>query len=248
MAQLTAMIKKILLTLVGVIIFSIVGVSIWMSIPFAYQQETTTASLQSNNLVTVKQGKFIEFIPAADTSIGLIFYPGGKTSAETFAPLMQEFAKQGVYSAITPMPLKTAFLGINKADDVIAANPRIKHWYIAGHSLGGVAAAEYIKANANKLAGMLLWASYPGSDISAVNLPVLSIYADKDLQSTPAKIAQYKTLLATTTDYVVISNGNHWQFGHYLDELNQQQGLITRDEQQQQVLEQSLLFINNNIQ
>lgn len=238
------MIKKILLTLLAVIILSIVGVSIWMSIPFAYQQQVTSASLQSNELVTVKQDEFIEFTPTVETSVGLIFYPGGKTSAETFAPLMQEFAKQGVYCAITPMPLKTAFLGINKADDVIAANPNIKHWYIAGHSLGGVAAAEYIKVNANKLDGLLLWASYPGSDISAVDLPVLSLSAGKDLQSTPAKIEQYKPLLNANTNYVVINNANHWQFGHYLDELNQQQGLLTRDEQQQQVLEQSLLFMN----
>lgn len=241
-----AMIKKILKWLIAAVILTTVITAVWMSIPYPYQQEETQQALTSSTTVTVTQGDFIEFKPNATSTIGIIFYPGGKTTASTFAPLMRQFAEQGFYAVITPMPLKTAFLGIDKANAVIAQNPSIKHWYIAGHSLGGVAAAEYVKAAPQSVIGLLLWASYPGSDISKLTLAVHSLSADNDLQSTPEKIALNKAKLPTQTVYQVLENGNHWQYGHYQNKLNEQQNLLSRAEQQQQIVLATMHFIRQN--
>ncbi|WNC72170.1 alpha/beta hydrolase [Thalassotalea psychrophila] len=241
------MIKKLLKWTIITFILVVGTTAIWMSVPFDYQQQVTEQSLSSSDTVTVSTGDFIEFKPAFKATVGIIFYPGGKTTASTFAPLMHEFARQGFYSAITPMPLKTAFLGIDKANDVIAANPTIKHWYIAGHSLGGVAAAEYVKTSPQSVKGLLLWASYPGSDISNLSIAVHSLSAGKDLQSTPDKIAINKVKLPTHTVYQVIENANHWQYGHYQDDLNEQQGLISRAEQQQKVVVATVEFIEQTL-
>lgn len=47
------------------------------------------------------------------------------------------------------MPLNIAFLGANKAAEIIESHPEISIWAIGGHSLGGVAAAEFTANNPN---------------------------------------------------------------------------------------------------
>lgn len=237
------MIKKILKWTVVLLVVVVGSTAAWMSIPFPYQQQQTADALVSNDQVEVNQHDFIEFVPKQGASKGLIVYPGGKTTAETFAPLAQQFASHGIYVAIMPMPLNTAFLGIDKANIAIEQRSDISTWYVAGHSLGGVAAAEYAKSAEQSIAGLILWASYPGSDISGLQLPVISISAEKDLQTTPEKIALNKAKMPNSAIYEEISNGNHWHFAHYQDAMTEQQGLLTRQQQQQKVVELSLQFM-----
>ncbi|KXI30428.1 alpha/beta hydrolase [Paraglaciecola hydrolytica] len=239
------MLKKVLLGFVALIVLVVGATAVWMSIPFSYNQQQTSDALISSATVTVSQGDFLVFSPAQNIpQSGIIFYPGGKTSAATFAPFMRRFAEQDYLAVIAPMPLKTAFLGINKADDVMAAYPAVKQWVIAGHSLGGVGATEYIKgADLTKVKGLLLLASYPASDISGLNVAVMSISGAKDLQSTPAKISANAPKLPATTEYVVIENANHWQFGSYSADNTKQQGLLSPDVQAEQVFSHSLGFL-----
>lgn len=56
------------------------------------------------------------------------------------------------------MPLNFAFLGINRASQVLNPFPKINHWAVGGHSLGGAMAAEFAKDNAHKING-LAWPS-----------------------------------------------------------------------------------------
>ncbi|WP_371189376.1 alpha/beta hydrolase [Thalassotalea maritima] len=222
----------------------VVGVAVWMSIPYPHQHAAAEQALQSTTGITVNREGYLSFAPQLRTHVGLIIYPGGKTSADTFAPLAHNFAIHGLFVAVVPMPLNTAFLGINKANDVIEQHPEIDTWFIAGHSLGGVAAAEYAKSANDKLAGLMFWASYPGSDISHLTLPVLSIVADKDLQSTPVKIASHQEKMPERTEFSYIEGGNHWHFAHFADTLNEQHDLISRTEQQNLVLRHTLDFVS----
>jgi len=239
------MLKKIMLSIVAVLVLAVAGTLGWMSVPFAYQHEATASALVSTEQVQVIQDEFISFAPVHSTpDKGILFYPGGKTSAATFAPLMRRFAEQGYLAVIVPMPFNTAFLGISKADQVVAAFPAVQHWVIAGHSLGGVAAVEYVKsADLSRFKGLLLLASYPASDISQLAIAVKSISGSQDSQSTPQKINDNKPKLPSATDYVVIDNANHWQFGSFAAEHSTEQGLISATDQAEQVFRQSLTFL-----
>ncbi|WP_163930563.1 alpha/beta hydrolase [Paraferrimonas sp. SM1919] len=237
------MFKKILLSLIGLVVLMVAAVAAYMSVPFPYQEQVGHSAYQSSDRVQVIHNDFISFIPDDQTSTGVIFYPGGKTHVDTFAPVMRQLTESDVATFMVPMPLNTAFLGINKADEVMAANPQISRWYLIGHSLGGVAAAQYAKENSHKLVGLILWAAYPASDISYIDLPVLSIAASHDLQSTQAKVANNMKYLPDNSHFSEIQRGNHWQYGYFDDSQNQQQDLISRQEQIRQVVELTSQFI-----
>lgn len=93
----------------------------------------------------------------------------------------------------------------------------IDQWYIGGHSLGGVSAATYAEQHEETIAGLFFFASYPtsGTDFSATELPMLSIYAENDGLSTLDKIDESKSLFSDQATFHQIDGGNHAQFGIY---------------------------------
>lgn len=98
--------------------------------------------------------------------MGLVFYPGGKVQPEAYAPLLERCAKQGVLSVLVRPPFNLAILNENMADGVQEQFPQIATWVIAGHSLGGVAAANYLSQHESSFDGIALMASYPTCDLS----------------------------------------------------------------------------------
>jgi pimeloyl-ACP methyl ester carboxylesterase len=114
------------------------------------------------------------------------------------------------------MPLQLAILGINKADDVIAAFPDIQSWSLAGHSLGGSMAARYALNHPQLLDGLLLWDSYSDKDLTGSGLAVAMIHrSDKSLQP-PESYIKYLPMLPEDTRYVPIVGGNHLNFGSFI--------------------------------
>jgi alpha/beta hydrolase family protein len=239
------MIKRLLLVVSILLVLGLTGAFIWLVTPHEFEREAVEHALVSDRLVAVEQQAFQVFSPvAARPSTGVIFYPGGKTDPATYAPILRQLARSGLLVINVPMPLKIAFLGIDSADDVMQAYPHIDHWYLAGHSMGGVAAAEYAASSADRLSGLILWASYPASDISQLDLPVLSVYGLQDAMTTVEDIESNKPWLPKQARYVAV-DANHWAFGHYErtpGSAGQQSG---RQRAQQEIIEATLGFIRS---
>jgi dienelactone hydrolase len=237
------LLKRILIWIVLPILLSVVAVAVWMMIPYPVQDAAIEEALRSDSSVKVLHEEYLVFAPASfNHQQGLIFYPGGKTSVSTFAPLLRQLAEAGILVIAVPMPFNTAFLGMDRATQVMADFPAVSQWYLAGHSLGGVVAAMYARDNAPRLQGLVLWASYPAVDLSSLPLDVLSIYAQEDLSTTVQDISEHKAWLPEHTVYTPIK-GNHWQFGHFSDKKNQQLQTSTRDQQQKEILSATLKFM-----
>ena len=205
------------LFLVASILFSILllGALAWLGSPHDIEKPAVEKALDSDRQVSVEQGTFQVFSPVATTaSTGVIFYPGGKSAVGTYAPVLKQLAGCGLLVVNVPMPLHVAFLGIDKADQVMASFPDIDRWYLAGHSMGGVAAVEYAADKPHGLDGLILWASYPASDISHLGIPVLSVYGRQDQMTTVHEVEQFMPLLPQHTRYVAVE-ANHWSFGHF---------------------------------
>ncbi|MCB1702503.1 MAG: hypothetical protein KDI14_16905 [Halioglobus sp.] len=235
-------IKRLCIGIVTLLVLGVIATGLWMAIPFPMQQDAIAQALASDNRVQVTRGEYLVFSPAGFApKRGIIFYPGGKTDPATFAPIFRQLAEAGILVVAVPMPINTAFLGVDSATGVMQAFPATTQWYLAGHSLGGVAAAMYARDNAAALKGLILWASYPPTDLSSQSLEVLSIYARNDLSTTVADIEQHKAQLPEGTIYTLIE-GNHWQFGHFSDELNQQEQSVSRQQQQAAIVAATLQF------
>lgn len=202
------------------------------------------AAMQSVSQVDVPNSTWLVFKPhSTDPTTGFIFYPGGLVDPRAYAPMAHDISAQGYLVVIVPMPLNLAFFDANRATDVIARYPSIKRWAIGGHSLGGVAAAMFLKSHPDATQGIVFWASYPADSMVDYKGMVVSISGSSDGLSTPDKINAARALLPATTKFVVIDGGNHGQFGWYGLQLGDGVATISRETQQEQIVNATLGFL-----
>ncbi len=227
--------RYLLSALVAVLVVATIGFLAWTRLA-RYPAFPEAAALAET--AKTPQGWYA-FHPAQSTDTGFIFHPGGLVDPAAYAPLMKQLSKQGLTTVITPMPLDLAIFGVNKASDVIAAYPEIKHWIIGGHSLGGSMAAEFVKGHPAAVEGMAFMASYPAdaTDLSALPIKIVSIHGSQDGLATPDKIQNSLKNLPADTPIVLIEGGNHAQYGNYGPQSGDGIATISREEQQQQTVE-----------
>jgi pimeloyl-ACP methyl ester carboxylesterase len=166
-----------------------------------------------------------------------VFYPGGKVAAEAYAPLMHEFAEEGLFCVIVKVPFNLAFFDVDAANGVLDAYPQVKTWYVGGHSLGGVAACQWAAGNAERIAGLILLASYSSTDLTGTGLRVLEVYGSNDTAMNRDNYAQSQALLPKDVTEVVIQGGNHAQFGEYGEQNGDSAAAIPAENQREQAVE-----------
>lgn len=235
---------KVLLTVISFLLI-IVGIfAVWLLNPYQAMEEANAVIKEENVEVTEEDWLLFE-TEKANSDKGLIFYPGARVEAAAYAPLAAKIANRGYKVVIIPMPLNLAVFGIDKADQVIENFPEVNEWYITGHSLGGSMAANYVKDKADNLSGLILLAAYPADsdDLSNNNLDVLSIYAENDSFATLEDIENSKKILPENTIWKEIEGGNHSQFGYYGLQRGDNQADISREKQQQEIIESILTFM-----
>jgi pimeloyl-ACP methyl ester carboxylesterase len=208
------LIFQILLMMVLVGIIALVG---WTRRVFP-ADETAHAGLDSTELVSVARTSWITFTPRGiDPNVGVVFYPGGKAQPEAYAPILRALAERGFLVVLAPMPLNLALLGRERAAEILPKYPLVDRWIIAGHSLGGAIACQFAARHRDRIAGLLLWAAFPGveTDLSQSSLPVLSIAGSNDDLTTAAKLADSRSRLPAHAYSVTIDHADHWTFGNF---------------------------------
>ncbi|MCK6256316.1 alpha/beta hydrolase [Fictibacillus sp. KIGAM418] len=219
---------------------------------FIWTQKTFKPTAQLNQLVDVKNevqhkdGLYIFKPKNKEPRDGVIFYPGAKVEPTAYSYWAKKVADAGYLVVIPEMPLNLALLGKNKAEEAMKADPDIKKWYIAGHSLGGSAASAYALKHPHKIKGMIFLGSYTteGSNLSNAHFPLLSIYGERDGLSTKAKISGYKSFNPADTTYYEIKGGNNAQFGMYGPQAGDKKAGISNKKQQDQVIKEILSWLN----
>lgn len=239
--------KWILRIVLSVFILLVVGAAgfvWWGSHPLEAMPEAQNA-LESDARVLVTSEEWISFMPLEQSpQMGIILYPGGHVDPVAYAPLAREIALPGNLVVIPRMPLNLAVLDIGAAAEIIAAHPDLKTWVIGGHSLGGAMAAEYVSSNLSAADGLFLWASYSAenTDLSRLSdLKVLSIYGSED--GRVEEIRRSRERLPPDTIWVEMEGANHAQFGWYGVQPGDGEAAISRPEQQEIILEQTLSFL-----
>lgn len=222
---------KIILSFIVVISLIIGGCAVYI---LDYYRADITAieafSVGKSVAKTVVSDEVIVY-GGSESQVGLIFYPGGKVEHKAYESLMMELASKGILCILLKMPFNLAILDVNAADGLRELYPRVKSWYIGGHSLGGSMAASYAAKNSEDFDGVVLLASYSTADISATTLDALSIYGSEDNVMNREKYEKYKTNLPEDMTEIVIDGGCHAYFGMYGEQEGDGTPMLSAGEQ-----------------
>ncbi|MCA0972340.1 alpha/beta hydrolase [Halobacillus litoralis] len=225
-------IKYAAISVVVLLLVAVIGFYIWT-------QQTYQPSEQLNQWVSdiEKSEGWVVFEPDEEPESGVILYPGAKVEPEAYGYLAEQLAEAGYLTGVPDVRLNLALTDSSKAEELIERYPHVDNWYVGGHSLGGVAAASF--ASKDEAAGVIFLASYPteGTSFADTDVPILSIYGEKDGLTTPEKIEETEPYLSDQTTLHQIDGGNHAQFGVYGEQKGDRAADISVKEQQDEIVE-----------
>jgi Alpha/beta hydrolase family len=229
--------RNVLIGLGLILVVAGIGIAIYVQ-PLKAKDSTREALYTLKSVrVEVSENRIV-FIPEQGGKAGLIFYPGAKVDPVAYSESLRSIAKAGYMVFLEKFPLNFAILQPNRADEVIAANPSITTWAIAGHSLGGASACLYTNTS-SKIKALIFWAAYcdKSFDLSKrTDVQVTSISGSLDALATPEKVESTKVFAPPSTKYVVINGGNHAQFGNYGVQSGDNPATISLEDQQKQIV------------
>ena len=198
----------------AVLLILVLAVAMYAGDYYRADAAAVTAMAGSETVTVEKNGNLTVFAPE-DPAAGFIFYPGGKVEHTAYAPLLLELAEEDILCVLVEMPMNLAVLDANAAEGIPERFPDIDSWYIGGHSLGGSMAASYAADHADGLEGLVLLAAYSTADLTGTDLKVLLVRGDRDGVLNGENYTRYIANLPESSFELVITGGNHAQFGSY---------------------------------
>lgn len=219
----------LLVILVLISVFGIIYVS-----DYYRADETAMAVLERSEGIR-EEGRLTIISPKYPTDTAIIFYPGAKVEAEAYLPLLDRIRQKGVTCILVHMPFRMAIFDADAAQKVMSRFPDIRHWYVAGHSMGGAMASKFASEHADEVDGLILLGAYIYGD-----------YPDEDTLTVYGSLNRsVEERIHYTKNIVKIEGGNHAQFGNYGLQKGDPPGEISAEEQQGQTVMAVEAFIES---
>jgi pimeloyl-ACP methyl ester carboxylesterase len=149
---------------------------------------------------------------------------------------------KGYTTVIPEFSFDFAVTGVNRATALIERYGQGKRVVLAGHSLGGAMAAQYLseelRGGREPVAGLVLMAAYPpdGADLTRSGLKALRLRAGNDTVASAAKDDAGLKLLPAGSQEVVIDGSVHAFFGRYGPQSGDGVPAVTRAAAEQEIL------------
>jgi hypothetical protein len=230
----------------GGVLLALGALAIWLS-PFAAGAEARNAGAEPGTLsITETATEIVLENSELEPSAGVIFHPGARVDTRAYVGILRPIAEAGHQVVIVKEPLGIAFLSIEFVEKWISSRPDIETWVVGGHSLGGVVAATH--AANPRIDGLLLWASYPASDLSdRTGLTVASVYGSRDGLTEEATVEASATELPTGTTFTRVEGAIHSQFADYGTQPGDGEPTISVVQAQAAIVEASLELLRRLI-
>lgn len=228
-------------------IVSVVAIAVfaWLHYINDYYEAGATArkAMMGNDAieVTEEDGYYVFSQKETECDKGIVFYPGGKVEETAYAPMLLELAENGYEVYLVKMPAKLAIFGMNAAEDIIEEMDHIEEWTMMGHSLGGAMAASFSASHDEEVDQLVLLAAYSTEDLTDKEIEVFSFYGTEDKVLNMEKYEEYYSNLPEDMVEEAIDGGNHANYAHYGEQEGDGEAAITREEQQECVLD---IFLN----
>jgi dienelactone hydrolase len=226
----------------AIVVVGVAIVGFWLN-PFG-ATELGLSAMDGLETVTVTQSsnRIVLEPTSGDPTVGLVFYPGARVDARAYARILTPIAEAGARVVIVKEPLGIAFFATSAASSIIEDEPDIERWIVGGHSLGGVVAAAAAD-DGPPIEGLLLYASYPASDISGASVDVSSIYGTDDAIAPPSKVEASASDLPSDATFVPVDGGIHSFFGNYGFQRGDGDPGVSREEAQTEIVAASLALL-----
>lgn len=244
--------EKRVIILMSVVVTIALGIFAWLTYVNDYYKATDTAKkamLGTATVEVVEEDGYYIFSKTSMSSYlgkgegkGIVFYPGGKVDEKAYAPLLVELAEEGYEVYLVKMPAKLAIFGMNAAEAIFEEASDIESWTMMGHSLGGAMAASFSASHDEEVEALVLLAAYSTEDLNGLDMDVYSFYGSEDKVLNMEKYEEYRGNLPEDVVEEVIEGGNHANYAHYGAQEGDGEASITREEQQECVLDVFLSF------
>lgn len=172
----------------------------------------------------------------------VVFYPGGLVRPQAYEWLARALAVRGVTTVIPVFSFDLAVTDPGRATALVERYGAGRKVVLAGHSLGGAMAAQYLAdehaAGREPAAGLVLMAAYPpaGRDLSGTALRAVSLRAEHDGVADAAAVTAGLDLLPAGSREVVVIGAVHGFFGRYGPQAGDGVPTVTRTDAEAQVL------------
>lgn len=231
-------ISKKLLIAVGIVVLLLalcVGAFLWYASDY-YRAEDVALEVAAQDSGISVQGNLTILSPTAPSDTAIIFYPGAKVEPEAYLPLLEQIQQTGVTCILVRMPFHMAIFDADAAEEVMQQFPDIRHWYMAGHSMGGAMASQFASDHPDEIDGLILLGAY--------------IYGDYPDEKTLTVYGSLNQSVEDHIDYteniVEIEGGNHAQFGNYGPQKGDLPATISAEEQQKQTVDAIEHFLSHS--
>lgn len=234
--------RHILLGLGAILVtVTVVGVVAWLR-PFAADAAAVDVMSGTEAVEVTDALTTITLTPrAGEPTVGVVVQPGARVDPRAYARLWERVSAEGYLVVIVKQPLNIGFLALGAPGRILDAHPQIESWALSGHSLGGVAASEYVVDDPERVDALLLHASYPlGSLADRGGLVAASISGSEDGLSTPQDIEASRADLPADTVFTEVEGAVHAFFGDYGEQPGDGVATIGREEAQQQIVTATL--------
>lgn len=191
---------------------------------------------------------------------GLVFYPGARVDPRAYVTLLAPVVQAGHPVVVVKPPLGFALLDVDAARRAVEdyeawvdTEIEPERWAVGGHSVGGVAASDFVldsaeshagRGTGTEVVGLVLWASYPAGSLAETELAVLAISGTRDALTTPEEIDESRDLLPPDTEFVVVDGANHAQFGDYGDQRGDGEAAISDEAARTRIVEATIGFLD----
>ena len=220
--------KTVWIALLAILALLVCGSAVYVG-QYSRADAAAADALVPDRDVRIEKTGYGWYFDGPSETDALIFYPGGKVEETAYAPLLHRLAEEGMDVCLVKVPLRLAFLGINEADEVMDAYD-YEHWYVGGHSLGGVASAFYASKHSDTLNGIVLLGAYSTKKLSD-ELDAILICGSEDTVLNRDAYEKNRGNIQKDAVEVVIDGGNHAQFGSYGIQKGDGRALISPEEQ-----------------
>ncbi|MBC7290927.1 MAG: alpha/beta hydrolase, partial [Actinotalea sp.] len=233
---------------------AVIGAVVWVAVvawlrPFP-AVEPALAAMASDDVVAVEQSSTRIVLTPADGPTGpaVLFHPGARVDPRAYAAVLRPLAEAGTRVVVVKQPLGIAFLATGSLGSARAAFEDADGWVVAGHSLGGTVASmladEQDERKVAPVVGLLLWASYPATDLrESLTVAVLSVSGSQDGLATPAEIEASRAALPDGAEFVSVDGASHASFGDYGPQPGDGTPTIDADDARAQIAEASVAFV-----